>query len=275
MFITSAVTLVLGALLLVIDLYYGALLVLTTSLAAWSAVRGTRATGQVVGVTDRRPGQPAKVRIAYETPGGRFEATARSPRTRIGEPVTVWYRPDRPAKAIAQNRPWRRAAIGLPITLVLAASSVGMLAGSAWYFAGTHPQLQLPVSTGSFALAGALACYYLACNRYALLLRWRRMARADGTVTRQDAQRRKPRFLISFEAADGTEEFWARAASVRAGVGDTVTVHYDPGKPATSATVQTAATVRSVAIKSTACALAFTVAFLLEALVVLLITTSA
>jgi hypothetical protein len=92
--------------------------------------------------------------------------------------------------------------------------------------------------------------------RYSELLRWRRMVRVDGEVRRYyDKSPVGPGILISFESADGPEEFWAKAGSVLVGVGDTVTVHYDPARSAKSATVHTAGDVRAYAIASTVIAL--------------------
>ncbi|HEX3955335.1 MAG TPA: DUF3592 domain-containing protein [Trebonia sp.] len=55
--------------------------------------------------------------------------------------------------------------------------------------------------------------------------------------------------------AGGRGDFWARAGGVPAGVGDTVTVYYDPARPAESATVQTISDVRARAIAATVAAL--------------------
>jgi hypothetical protein len=241
-FVAYAGLLTIGAVIGAVDLLAGLLLVFAVSAAAGLAGRGVEATGHVVRVDGRRPGRSTRVRVAYETAGGRFEMGASSDRPRLGDPVTVWYDPARPSRASTMTRPGRRIVIGIPVVLAVAAVSAGMITGSVWHFAGVHGSLQAPLAGGSWTLAIALACGYYACSRYAELLRWRRMVRAEGTVLRFDEHAPGgPGILVSFESDGDREEFWARAGSVPAGVGDRVTVHYDPARPARTATVQTPA----------------------------------
>ncbi|HEX3960159.1 MAG TPA: DUF3592 domain-containing protein [Trebonia sp.] len=142
----------------------------------------------------------------------------------------------------------------LPMALATAVLAVGVIIGSVWYFAGVHSNAQASLAGGCTGLAVALWSGYYACGWYVVLLRWgRHMTTAPGTVRRFDdhAPAGGPGIHLSFKAAGGREDFWARAGSVPAGVGDTVTVYYDPARPAESATVQTAADVRARAIAAT------------------------
>jgi hypothetical protein len=258
LFLVYALILILAALILLIDLVAAAALAVALARAVPLALRGREATGRVVKIESRRPGRTARVRVAYETPGGTLETGGTSQRPRLGEPKAVRYDPARPARATTLVRPARTAAAGIPVILVAAALSAGMITGSAWYFASVHSHARLPLAGGCFTLACALATGYYAWGQYAELLRWRRMVQAAGKVKRfNEHAPGGPGILISFESADGREEFWARAGSVAAGVGDTVTVYYDPAKPASSATVQTAADVRAHAIGGTVVALVF------------------
>jgi hypothetical protein len=258
LFLVFAVLVVLGALTLLTDLLVGALLIIALGRAVPLGLRGSQATGHVVKIERRRPGGKARVQVAYETAGGTFETGGTSARPRIGEPQAVRYDPAKPSRATTMVRPARTAAISIPTVLVVAALSVGMITGSIWYFAGVHSHAQLPLAGGCFALALTLGTGYYAGGRYAELLRWRRMVQAPGKVKRFDEHAPGgPGILVSFATADGREDFWARAGSVVAGVGDTVTVYYDPARPATSATVQTASDFRSQAIGSTVLALVF------------------
>lgn len=252
MFLYNAFLLVLGVVLLLIDLFAGAVLILAVSLSVPLVLGGTEVTGHVVTIERSRPGRPARVRVAYQTPGGTFETTGSTRNPRIGEPKTVRYNPARPARATTMTRPGRTAAIGIPIVLIIAGLSAGMIIGSVWYFAGVHRQLQTRLGFGSMLLTFALGAGWYAVTQYGKVLRWRRMAQAAGKVKRfTEHSPVGPGILISFDSAGSENEFWARAGSVPAGVGDTVTVYYDPGKPATSATVDTAATVRTQAIGAT------------------------
>ena len=195
------------------------------------------------------------MRVAYETKEGRFETGGTSQRPRLGEPMTVRYDPARRARATTMLRPARRAVIAIPVMLVVAAVSAAMIVGSVFYFAHVHSGLQVALAGGGGVLALALATAYYAGGQLAELFRWGRMVQAPGKIKRFDEHAPGgPGILISFESGDGREEFWARA-SVLAGVGDTVTVHYDPAKPAGSATVATAADVRVHAIAGTVIAL--------------------
>jgi hypothetical protein len=260
LFLVFAVLLALSALGLLTGLLVGAALIIALGRAIPLALRGSQVTGKVVNIDRRRPGRRARVRVAYETPGGKLETSGTTARPRIGAPMAVRYDPAKPDRATTMVRPGRTAVTGLGAVLVVAAVSAGMLTGSIWYFAGVHSHAQLPLAGGSFTLALALATGYYAAGRYAELVRWRRMAQAPGKVKRFDEHAPGgPGILVSFATADGREDFWARAGSVVAGVGDTVTVYYDPSRPATSATVQTASDVRSQAIGGTVMALVFAV----------------
>lgn len=252
MLVAYAGLLVIGALILAIDLFTAVLLILAVATAVRLATRGTQTTGHVVREERRRPGGRARVRVAYETPGGRFETSAISDRQRLGDPIPVRYDPAKPGRATTVTQPRHPVVTGIPVVLAVAALSAGMIIGSAWYFAGEHNRLQAPLAGGCFALALALICGYYASGRYAELLRWRRMVRADGTVQLFDERAPGgPAILISFESARGREEFWARAATVPAGVGDRVAIHYDPAKPARTATVQTPSDIRAYALGGT------------------------
>jgi hypothetical protein len=243
---------VLAALILMVDLVAAAALAAALARAAALAFGGTETTGYVVRVEARRPGRPARVRVAYETPHGTLETTGTSQRPRVGEPTPVRYNPARPARATTLLRPARLAALGIPMALVIAALCAGMITGGAWYFASVHSHTRLPLAGGCLALALALALGYYAWGQYAELLRWRRVVQTEGEVKRFDEHAPGgPGILIAFESGDGKEDFWARAGSVAADPGDAVTVYYDQARPAVSATVQTAADVRAHAIGAT------------------------
>jgi hypothetical protein len=257
-FVLFALLLVVSGLLLLIALLTGAALIVSLGRAVPLARRGTQVTGHVVSVERSRPGRSARVRVRYETPGGKRETigTTQSPWT--GAPIPVRYDPAHPSRATTMVRPARAAVTGLTGVLVVLVLSAGMVTGSVWYFAGTHTGTQLPLAGGSFTCACAVAAGYYAAGRYATLLRWRRMLQATGKVKRFDEHAPGgPGILVSFRSEGGHEEFWARAGSVAADVGDTVTVRYLAAKPATSATVQTADAVRSQAIGATLFALLF------------------
>jgi hypothetical protein len=259
-FLVFAVLLVVSGLVLLTDVLVGAGLVLALGRAIPLALRGTLVTGHVAAVERRRPGRSARVRVGYETAAGKLETggTTQSPWT--GAPVAVRYDPARPGRATTMVRPARTAATGITTVLVVAALSAGMLTGSVWYFAGVHSDTQLPLAGGCFFGALALATGYFAGSRCALLLRWRRMITASGTVRRFDEHAPGgPGILVAFRSEGGHEEFWARAGSVPANVGDTVTVRYEPAKPATSATVQSASQIRAQAAGSALAALLFAV----------------
>ena len=255
MFFIYAGLLVVGALILLLDLLAALGLATALSRAAQLARRGTAVTGHVVQIRQRR-GRGAGVRVAYETKEGRFETGGTSQRPRLGEPMTVRYDPARPARATTMLRPALRALIAIPVMLAVAAVSAAMIVGSVFYFAHVHSGLQVALAGGGGVLALALATAYYAGGQLAELFRWGRMVQAPGKIKRFDEHAPGgPGILISFDSGDGREEFWARAGSVLAGVGDTVTVHYDPAKPAGSATVATAADVRVHAIAGTVIAL--------------------
>ncbi|MBO0805106.1 MAG: hypothetical protein J2P25_18775 [Nocardiopsaceae bacterium] len=150
----------------------------------------------------------------------------------------------RGTRAVTLTGTWRTMVKGTPMILVLGAAGAGMIAAPVWHFTGTHHRLQGPVSYDSFLLAIAAGLAYYVYDRFALLLRWRRMIRTDGKVLRFDRHApgvgSRGGLLISFETADGTEEFWIPARTAPADVGGTLTISYDPDKPGTSATVQNA-----------------------------------
>lgn len=252
MFITYAVLMIVGAIALVIDLAAGAGLISGVVSALQLAGRGTETDGTITWVDDRKPGWAARVRVAYETPGGTLSLQTTSQRPWIGSIVPVRYNPMRPAQATTLIRPWRRALVGIPTVLLIAVAAGGLIISGAWYFSGTHTPLQIPLVGGSATLGIALMCGSFAARRYPILLNWRRLSQTDGTVRRYaDHSPVGPGILISFPTADGNEEFWVRAGTIPAKVGDTVTVRYSPDRPATTATVQNAEDVRASAIAST------------------------
>jgi Protein of unknown function (DUF3592) len=254
-FVIYAGLLTVGALILLLDLFAALGLAIALSRAGQLARRGTAVTGHVAAIR-QRPGRRAGVTVAYETKEGKLETGGTSQRPRLGAPMTVRYDPSRPSRATTMLRPARTAAIAIPVTLVVAAVSAAMIVGSVFYFAHTHSGLQIPLAGGGGVLALALATAYYAGGQLAELLRWGRMVQASGKVKRFDEHAPGgPGILISFDSGDGRQEFWARAGSVLAKVGDTVTIHYDPAKPAGSATVSTAADLRAHAIAGTVIAL--------------------
>jgi hypothetical protein len=257
-FITYAALLVIGGILLVVDLFIGAVLVTNVSGALWLAARGVETTGRVTLVEERQPGSPAQILVAYDTPGGRFQTEGTAERAQLGGEIPVRYHPAKPSFATTLTRPWARTFVGIPTVLAILAVSVGMVTSALWYFHGSHAKLRVPLAGASFLGALALALAYYAVGRYTVLFRWRRMVRVDGKVMRfNEKSPVGPGILISFTSADGREEFWARAGSIDVGAGDAVTVYYDPAKAATSATVQNAGDVRAYAIGSTVFALVF------------------
>jgi hypothetical protein len=249
LFFICAGSLVLGALILFLDLFIAFLGAIALSRAVPLALRGTEVIGHVAEATPG-PGRIIKVRVEYQAPEGTFKTGGTSQRSRIGEPVTVRYDPARPARATTWIRLAPRVALGIPVMLLVAVASVGMISGSVFYFAGVHGTLQPWLVSGGFALAMVLVMASFAGRQYAQLLRWRRMVQVPGKIEgfRENVTNG---VLISFESADGREEFWATTGSVVARVGDTVTVYYDPARPVLSATVEQAATVRSYAIGGT------------------------
>jgi hypothetical protein len=255
LFIICAWAVVIGALILLLDLFaaFGGAIVLGRAVPL--ALRGAAVTGHVTRVRERR--RRGGVTVAYETPAGIFETGGTSRHSRVGEPMAVRYDPARPARATTVIHPIRGVAVWAPLALAVAAVSAGMIVGSVFYFAGIHSTLQAPLVGGGFTLGLALAAAGFARDKYAELLRWRRMVQVPGKIKRfkEDAPDGRG-VLISFESADGQEEFWARTGSVVARVGDTVTVYYDPSKPGWSATVEDSSTVRSYAIGGTVLALA-------------------
>ena len=261
MFIGYAGGLVLASLVLLVDLFLamGAVGALVLPIVLVRHPRET--TGHVVKIQPKRPtARLTRVRVAYETPAGTLETGGTMLSPRIGAPMAVRYDPARPHRSTTMVKPMRLAFIQLPLILAIGALCVGVITASVWYFAGVHGNLQTPLFGGSIGLIIALGSGYYAYGRYAVLLRWRRhMRRAPGTVRRfeEHAPVGGPGIQISFEGLGGRQDFWAQAGSVLAGVGDTVTVYYDPARPAESATVQTISDVRARAIAATVCALIF------------------
>jgi hypothetical protein len=254
-FFIYAGLLAVGALIMLLDLLAALGLAIAVGRAVQLALHGTEVTGHVTAIR-RRPGRGAGVRVDYETRAGRFETGGTSQRPRPGEPMTVRYDPARPGRATTMLRPARTAVISMLVVLVVAAVSAAMIVGSVFYFGHVHSGLQVPLAGGGGVLALALATAYYAGGQLAELFRWGRMVQAPGKIKRFDEHAPGgPGILITFDSGDGREEFWARAGSVLASVGDTVTVYYDPAKPAGSATVATAADVRVHAITGTVIAL--------------------
>lgn len=246
MFIGYAGLLVIGAGLLLLDLVLLAILVVGVVGALWIAVsRSEKAFGQVIGIDERRrTARSVPVRVAYDTPTGRFEIDGAFRSPYLGEQVPVRYRSSHPEQAttVRSARFWRMAMVAVPALAVTAALAVGMIIGADWYFGHSHPQLQAPLGGGSFALALALLSGAAAVDRYQALVRWRRMAQADGKILRH-ADEPEPDeqdcVLISFPTQAGEEnEFWTEP-DAPAAVGDIVTVYYNPKKPAATATLKT------------------------------------
>lgn len=253
MFVTYAVLMIIGAVVAVIALVGSVALIVNVTNAIWLAARGTEATGKVTRVNEQKPGRAARVQVAYETPHGSFTVEGTSQRAWTGSTIPVRYDPARPAHATTMTRPWRRALTEIPAALLTAAAGAGMIISGAWYYSGTHTRLQIPLVGGSAALAFALMLGTRAARRYTVVRHWRRMLQAKGTVRRYaDHSPVGPGILISFSPADGgRQEFWARAGTIPAKVGDTVPVRYDPAMPATTATVEDAGDIRSGAIATT------------------------
>jgi Protein of unknown function (DUF3592) len=248
-FITYAGSLIFGLIVFLADLFVGISLVVNVTGALALAARGVETVGQVTRVEPRRAGGSAHVLVGYDTPGGRFQAEGTVGRALLGDRVPVRYDPDKPASATTLLRPWRRTFVGIPTVLVLMAMSIGMITGAAWYFRGTHTSLQLPLAGGSTLGVLAVVSCYGAAIQYAALWRWRRRIQVVGKALRYEEKSPVgPGILVSFESADGPEEFWAQAGTVDIGSGDEVTVYYEPDRPATSATIRDAYGVRSTAI---------------------------
>ena len=264
MFIAYAGGLAIASLVLLVDLFIAALAITTLVLSVALVRHPRQVTGHVVRIAPAPPAarvpRRTRVRVAYDTPSGTLETGGTMPRPRIGAPMAVRYDPARPHRATTMVRPMRLALVQLPLVLAIAVLAIGVITGSAWYFAGIHDNAQAPLVGGCTALAIALGSGYYASGRYAVLARWRRhMTQAQGTVRRLDehASVGGPGIQVSFKTASGREDFWAPAGSVPATVGDAVTVYYDPAHPADSATVQTTSDIRVRAIAATACALVF------------------
>lgn len=254
--------LIVGVPLLVIDLVIGVLLAGVVSGASWLAIRGTKTTGEIVRIGEKQgTGRYTRFRASYVTPEGTFETGGITERPQLGEPVDVRYHRSRPSFATTETRPLRQAVTGVPMVVLVAVVGIGMIVSAIWFFSGSHTQLQLPMAGASFSFALMLAFAYYATSRYTMLLGWRHMVQTEGKVLRHDeppAGKDGPvRLLISFQSADGDEEFRAAASTVHARAGDNVTVYYDPSKPAATATVQDAPKVRSAALGSTAFAVLF------------------
>lgn len=262
--LTAIGLLIIGGVVLAIDMVVAVMLAVGVPMGFWLAVSRTgRTVGEIIEIGERRPRGRARVRVAYYTPEGRFETRSTYQRPQLGAQVPVRYRPGRPSQASTTSlvRFWRQMIIAIPVVAVVGALSIGMITSSVWYFTGSHAELQGPLSGGSLVLLLAFGCGAVAVNRWTVLLRWHRMVRTDGELLRYEepsgTSHGPGRVLIAFQSATGEEEFWARAGTVLAGVGDTVTVYYTPDKPATSATVEEASDVRNYAIAGTVLALIF------------------
>lgn len=252
MFVTYAILLIIGVIVLVIAMAGGVALIVNVTSALWLAKRGAEAAGTVTRVDERKPGRAARVQVRYETPGGSFTIAGTSQRGWPGVPVAVRYNPARPAQATTLTRPWQRALTGIPVVLLTAATGGGMVTSAAWYYSGSRTPLQVPLAGGAVALGIALMCATHVSRRYTVLRHWRRMVQADGKVQRYaDHSPVGAGILISFPSADGSEKFWVRAGTILAKVGDTVTVRYDPDMPAVTATVEAAGDLRSSVIATT------------------------
>lgn len=261
---TAVGLLIIGGVVLAIDLVVALMLAVGVPMAIWLAVTRTAKTaGEVIEIEGRRPRGRARVRVAYYTPEGRFETHSTIQRAQVGDQVPVRYRPGKPDQASTSlsSRSWKQIITAIPVVVIVGALSIGMITSCVWYFAGSHTSLQDPLSGGSLVLLLAFGCGALAVNRWTVLLRWHRMVRTDGELRRykeaSGTDDGPGRVLISFQSVDGEEEFWARAGTVLAGVGDTVTVYYDPESPATSATVEESSDVRNYAIAGTVLAMIF------------------
>lgn len=251
--VTAAVLLAFGLILLLAALFAGVLLVTAVPVALWVAAQGDETVGDVVSIGQRAAWGGTRVRLSYGTPSGTFETNGTVQRPQADTQVPVRYRRSRPAIATTLLHPVRWAMVGIPTVLVAALVSVGMITSAVWYFSGSHAQLQQPLGGGSFMLGIAIVCGYYAAKRCAVVLRWHRMVQAEGKVRRYKeppGTRGSGRILISFQSAEGNEEFWARAGGAPSKVGDAVTVYYDPARPADTATVQAASDVRSGAFFS-------------------------
>lgn len=262
-FATSVSAFVIGVVLLPIALLFLLGQAVALSAALRLALRGTETTGHVVRADERRrrPGRVTRVWVAYETPDGTLETRGTSSEGRTRESIPVRYLPAKPSVATTLTRPLRYAAASVPLALAVVILSAAMIIGAVFYFAGTHAQLEFPLSGGSFALVIALFWGWYATNRYGVLLRWRRMVRTDGKVKRfvepAPGSNMPGEIVVSFQSAEGAEEFSAQAGSVLVGAGDDVTVYYDPSAPAHSATVQASSQIGAYAIASTVFALVF------------------
>lgn len=249
MFLAYAGALVIGVILLLGDLFIGTSVVVTAISAVRLSARGTETSGRVVWFGYGQPGRSVDARVSYETPGGRHELDCKAKDPYIGQARTVWYDPGKPAKATAVDRPRRRAAVGIPMAIWVAVIGAGLVVGSAWHFAGSHAQLQVPVAGGAGALLAAMPFGNAAIQRLDVLLHWRRMVVAEGTVQKYaDHSPVGQGILVAFDSGDGEHEFWARAGVVEVRVGDPVTVYFDPSHPATSGTIEDASDNRNFAL---------------------------
>jgi hypothetical protein len=261
-FVAYAVLLLFAVLILAIDLFSATTLIAGLILAGrLSRRRAVTVVGHVVEIERRRPGDgSARVRVAYETAAGTFEITGRSHRPMLGEPMTVRYDPANPARATTVLRIGRTVAIGIPVVVVFGALAVGMITGAVLYFAGRDRHLQGPLGIGCLCLTFTFGLGFTAWRKFGELRRWGCMVPATGTVIGfEEHSPDRGSILISFDSADGREEFRARAGSVLAGIGDKVTVHYDPDTPARTATILDVAGFRAQVIATAVCALIFAV----------------
>jgi len=221
------------------------------------ARHGTEAAGHVVAI-EPRPRTPPRVRIAFQTADGRrVEHTAGMLRAKIGQSQQVRYDPDDPARATTQTRARRRMAVVAAGALFVAAAAVAVISGCVYYFSGGRDSAILNLLVFFpllLLLGGALAL--AAEGEYRKLSRWRRMVTTEGKVVGFDDENPdRPSLLISFTTAGGRPaKFFARAGMgiAPAGVGDAVTVYYDPEYPEQTATVQAKGFSLAVAVAATA-----------------------
>jgi hypothetical protein len=244
--ITYVGYLVFGPIIFLADLIFGVSVVISVIDALRLLSRGVDTTGRVAVLNPRLPGRSQQLMLEYGTPGGNFQIKGTSKRqVQFGDRMPVRYDPDRPAFATTLLRPWIRTFVGIPTVLALMAMSIGMITSADWYFRGIHTSLQFPVAGASGMGLFAVISGYGAAIQYAALWRWRRRVQVPGRALKFDE---KSGILVSFESADGPEEFWEPPGSVDIGSSDEVTVYYDPDRPAASATLRDAYGVRTFAI---------------------------
>lgn len=274
--ITAAGLIVIGGIALLIDLVFALFAVVTVLLAFLVLVSPRkRTTGEVIDIGKGRTALGTRVRVAYYTPDGRSEIDASVQRPRLGQQLSVRYKPGQPERASTVSAAsFGSRLVGIiPAVAVFGALAYGMVISGVWYFTRSHTSLQAPVGGGSFFLAFALLFALAAVRQYSGLLRRHRMTLTQGEILRR-VDEPKPGtdevrgVLVSFKTTEGeTEEFWAQS-NVSGKRGDSTDVYYDPGQPGETATVETARERRGTALTCTA----FTVFFGICAVLVLVST---